>query len=264
MQVALRAALTLAFAASAYADTTQTGTSEPRLDVVSIKRNVTGSWNSDWINRPDGGVRATNIPVTLLVARAYPPTIPADLVGMPDWTRSERYDVIATSLLPHATKDDRTAMLRAMLAERFNVSAHMENRDQPVYDLVLARDDHRLGRHLTPAEIDCEAQLAAEEAAAAAENAPHSAPGRDGPAPRCKLRTVDGRLEGDTQIANLASALRPYAGRLIVDKTGLAGFYRVTMTFNPMALLGPNTATADGPPSILTALQADLGLRLKP
>jgi uncharacterized protein (TIGR03435 family) len=260
MQIA-RTVLTLAFAASSYTDPIQTSTPEPQFDVVSIKRNVSDSRSSDWVNRPDGGFRATNIAVGLLVARAYPPSIPAELVGMPEWTKSERYDVIATSLLSRATTDDRAAMLRAMLAERFKLSAHVENRDQPVYDLVLARDDRKLGPGLTPTEIDCEAQLAAEQAAATLP----APPGRNGPAPRCKLRMVDARFEGDTTMANLATALRPFAGRRIVDKTGIIGFYRVTMIFDPIALLrSPSSAVDNGTPSILTAIQEDLGLRLKP
>jgi uncharacterized protein (TIGR03435 family) len=243
----------------------QTSTPEPRFDAVSIKRNVSSSRNSDWANRPDGGFSATNIRADLLVARAYPPSIPLDLVGMPEWTRDERYDVIATSSLSHATADDRAAMLRGMLAERFKLIAHAENREQPVYDLVFARDDRKLGPGLTPTEIDCEAQLAAEQVAAAAQNRPLARPDRNGPPPRCKLRMVDDRFEGDTTMANLAMALRPFARRPIVDKTGLAGFYRVTMIFDPVALLrSPDSAVVSRAPSIFTAIQEDLGLRLKP
>ena len=146
-----------------------------------------------------------------------------------------------------------------------NLLAHVENRDQPVYDLVVARDDRKIGKGLAPTEINCEAQLAAEQEAAAAKNAPLPRPDRNGPAPRCTLRMVDGRLEGDTTMANLATVLRPFAGRPIVDKTDLVGFYRVTMLFDPVALRrSPDTAAVSGPPSVLTAVQQDLGLRLKP
>jgi uncharacterized protein (TIGR03435 family) len=159
-------------------------------------------------------------------------------------------------------------MLRVMLAERFKLSAHVENKDQPVYDLELARDDRRLGPNVTLTEIDCEAQLEAERAAAAAQNTPPpAASDRNGPPPRCRLRVVDGRLEGDTTMAGLATALRPFAGRRVFDKTSLAGFYRVTMTFDLAAVVrGPDTGgpMASGAPSLFTAIQEDLGLRLKP
>jgi uncharacterized protein (TIGR03435 family) len=254
----------MVLAAFSSVDTKQPSAPEPRFDVVSIKRNASDSRNSDWVDRPDGGFRATNIQVRLLVARAYPPSTPAELVGMPAWTRNERYDVIATSSLSRATPDDRAAMLRAMLAQRFKLIAHVANREQPVYYLVIARGDRRLGPGLTPTEIDCEARLEAERPTAAAGK---PQPDRNGPAPRCALRIRYDQLEGDATMPDLGKALSPFAGRRIVDKTGLAGFYRVTLRFDPVPFLrGPETTV---PPtgnaqSVFTAIQEHLGLKLEP
>ncbi len=50
---------------------------------------------------------------------------------------------------------DRGAQLRAMLADRFKLAAHTEMRDRPVYFLMPARADRRLGPSMTPATIDC-------------------------------------------------------------------------------------------------------------
>ena len=234
MQIFGRAVVALSFAVASNVHTIQTSTPAPQFDVVSIKRNLGESSNSSWIDRPDGGLRITNIPVMTLIARAYPPAIPAELIGLPEWTRTERYDVSATSVLTSATKDDRAAMLRAVLAERFKLSAHVEQREQPVFDLVFARADRRLGSSLTPTEIDCEAQLEAERAAVDRGDAPpRPSLDRKAPAPRCRLRMVDDRLEGDATIPDLATMLRAYAGRRVLDKTGLVGFYRITMTLTP-------------------------------
>ncbi|HEY7188570.1 MAG TPA: TIGR03435 family protein [Vicinamibacterales bacterium] len=127
----------------------QSQPSGPTFDVVSIKRNTTcqtGRFVTPTrIDRPDGGFTYTSIPVMTLVARAYPMDVPADIVGLPDWARRDYYDVSATSTLTKATPEDRIAMLRAMLADRCKLVVHVEKREQPVYELLLARGDGRLG-----------------------------------------------------------------------------------------------------------------------
>jgi uncharacterized protein (TIGR03435 family) len=73
-------------------------------------------------------------------------------------------------------------------------------------------------------------------------------------------------LEGETTMARLAQALRPWAGRDVVNKTGLSGSYRVALNFDSMAVRrGPDlTGTAaDRPPAVFTALQEQLGLKLE-
>jgi hypothetical protein len=64
-----------------------------------------------------------------------------------------------------ATPDERQAMVRALLADRFKLVTHMESREQETYDLVLARADHRLGPNIKPSERGCDAKIAAELAA---------------------------------------------------------------------------------------------------
>ena len=135
MRIAVAATLTLASIASVLA---QAG---PTFDVVSIKRNTGGVGPGNTappVLRPDGSLTLKNVPVNTLIARAYPDT---DIVGLPDWVRTERFDIATTSTLTTATADERIAMLRAMLADRFHLTVHIEQRDQQVFDLVLARKD---------------------------------------------------------------------------------------------------------------------------
>ena len=260
----------------------------PTFEVVSIKKNTAGGLGSSGSSeRPDGAFTLLNIPVGILISRAYPPAVPADMVGLPDWAMRERYDVSATSPLSRpATPDERAAMFRAMLADRLKLFAHTENREQQVYDLVLAQGDGRLGLGITKSDVDCDAQRAAERAAAeAAANAgtpPPQRPREDYAAPPrpCTLRTVGasmrdvlgdklGRLgdllEGETTMANLAGLLRVSTLRTVVDKTGLPGSYRVRMNFDTMAALRPpttDTSTSDVP-SVFAAIQEQLGLKLE-
>ena len=220
----------------------------------------------------------TRAPVAILISRAYPPNPPADMVDLPEWALREFYDVSATSPLSKATPDDRIAMLRQMLADRFRLSVHFEKREQSVFDLAVARNDGRLGPNIKPVDTDCDAKLAADRVAAEAAlqsgtPAPRPLlPDLNAPPPPCTMRMVGGRdpsagvrLEGETSMDNLASFLRGPTGRVVVDKTGLKGSYRVSMRFDRMfPSAGPDvSAPADGPASIFTAIREDLGLQLE-
>lgn len=248
----------------------------PTFDVVSVKPNTGGALGSVVNERPDGGFTMSNLPVAVLVGRAYPPAVPIDMQGLPGWALSERYDFSTTSSLARATPEQRTAMLRAMLADRFKLAVHFEKREQPVYDLVLARSDGRLGPGLLRvADVDCEARAAArraavEEARASGKPVPPSPlPPRPGSTDRmepCNVWFNGPRMEGDIPIAILVTMLRGAAGRPVVDKTGLQGTYRVTLEYDRMAgIRGPAASPqADGPPSVFTAVQEQLGLKLEP
>ena len=94
----------------------------PTFEVVSIKMNTSGALGSNGSSeRPDGGFSLINIPIMILIGRSQvPPIAPIDMVGLPEWAQRDRYDVRATSPLSRsATPDERAAMLRAMLADRF-------------------------------------------------------------------------------------------------------------------------------------------------
>lgn len=242
-----------------------------RFEVTSIKRNLTNALGSNGsAERPDGGFVLLNVPMMTLIGRAQFPSIaPIDMVGLPDWARSDRYDVRTTSPLSRAaTPEERAAMILAMLAERVNLKTHVETRDTEVFDLVPARADRRLGSGIKPSEIDCEAKLAADRAAAEA-GAPPPRPPIDmsaPPAPCSGLRISNG-FEGDTTMETMSMLLRSTAGRPIVDKTGLKGYYRVKMTFlRVLSPAGPSVtpSAADDVPDLFSALPSQLGLKLEP
>jgi uncharacterized protein (TIGR03435 family) len=265
----------------------------PTFDVVSIKRNTSvigPGYRSNFVTwRPDGGVTMTNVTVSGIISRAYPGIVPADMVGLPAWDRSERFDVSATSSLARATPDDRAAMVRGMLEDRFKLVLHVEKRQQPAYELVFARGDGRLGPGLKRLDVDCAAVNAARaaeaEAALAAGTPPAQAPRQptdfNAPPPPCSLRSfpvamrnrsadLGGQLtelllEGETTLDNLAASLRLQMGRRVINKTGLAGSYRVTMNFDGASGRGGPALTApDGAaPSIFTAMAEQLGLKLE-
>ena len=265
--------LSLMFATVAAAQTPPSG-GALRFEVVSIKRNTSNALGSNGSSeRPDGGFTLLNVPMMTLVGRAQFPSIaPVDMVGLPEWAQRERYDVSAKSPLSRpATPEERAAMIRAMLADRIRLQTHVEKRQLPVYDLVLARSDGRLGTGIRPSDVDCVAKAAADRAAADAALAagtpppPRSIPDFNAPVAVCSGVRVDGGMEGDVTMEALARLLRPTAGRTVVDKTGLKGSYRIKLQFDrALSNAGPDIAPAsDTLPSLFSALPAQLGLKLE-
>ncbi len=159
-------------------------------------------------------------------------------------------------------------MLRAMLAGRFQLKVHIEQREQPVFDLVLARKDGKLGPGLTSSDANCDTPPAP-----STERADLSAP-----PPPCTVRMVGAMLradkqgplgdlmEGNTSMDRLADALRISAGRVVVNKTGLSGSYRIAMNYDMMGGRRPRSVdpSLDAGPSVFTAVQEQLGLKLEP
>jgi uncharacterized protein (TIGR03435 family) len=270
-----------------------TASEDVTFDVVSVKPHEAAAaptppfrrFGPTVTQRPDGGLTMLNVPTALLISRAYSLTTPADIVGLPGWATTERYDVVATSSLSSATPEQEAAMVRTMLADRFKLSAHYEDRDQPVYDLVVARKDGRLGPAMKPSEADCAANATERGARRAGRGGGFGGIGRRGggppadradrnlPPPPCSFRMTGDRMEGDTTMPVLARVLRAPSGRFVIDKTGLTGSYRILLTFDRTSEQGgrgrgrgaqSETPTADLAPSIFTAIHEQLGLKLEP
>lgn len=255
------------------AQTPSSPTPAPVFEVVSVKRNTTESGDSSISQRPDGSLRMVNVSVRTILGRGYPGST-LDIIGLPDWASSERYDVAATPVAgrPNPSQDERREMVRAMLADRFKLAAHYETREQPAFNLVLARADGRLGPGLKPSGVDCAARAAARQAEAEAAKAaglppppPVAVSSTTGVVPPCAFNFGFDRFEGDTTLAALAPLLRSVAGRPIVDKTGLSGSYRVNFQFSRASPepAGPDAPAPGDAPSVFTALQEQLGLKLE-
>ena len=271
-----RVAFGLLLAAAAFHDAAgyaQAPPAGPTFDVVSIKPSPPQTGPTFRVNiltpRPDGGVTLTQTPVALLITRAYSGTNVADMVGLPAWASREFYDISATASMSSPTNDDRAAMMRALLADRFRLLAHSERREIPTFDLMLARDDGKLGPDLAPSDVDCEALAAARRAAADAarqNGAPPPPPPRIDPdaPPPCSMSATRTGFKGDITIDALASMLRGPSGRLVVNKTGLRGVYHLNLTFaSPLSPNGPGVAPSpDDAPSVFTAVREQLGLKL--
>jgi uncharacterized protein (TIGR03435 family) len=139
-------------------------------------------------------------------------------------------------------------MVRTLLADRFKLVAHKESRELPIYELVVARSDGQLGPKLHPST--CVA-------------------GRTPDGNRCGFRPGPGVFVGtDVAVAmRIDASLSSEVHRMVVDRTGLAGTLDIDLHWLPdNPALGPQPDTpppSPGDPSIFTALQEQLGLKLE-
>src|SRR5262245_37992467 len=95
------------------------------FDVSSIKESQALSDGGSLGPLP-GGVRGTNIPVPALLLMGYD-LQSFQIVGLPAWTRQIRFDVLARSERT-ISREERSAMIRAMLVDRFQLQFHRETR----------------------------------------------------------------------------------------------------------------------------------------
>ncbi|HKT80640.1 MAG TPA: TIGR03435 family protein [Vicinamibacterales bacterium] len=242
-----------------------TAATDPKFEVASVRPNKSGANVMRIGMQPGGRFTAENVPLRQLVRFAYQ-LQDFQIVGGPDWVKDIRYDVVAKAEndVPPAqpgTVGPLQLMVRALLADRFKLKVHDEEREMPIYALVVARADKKLGDKLTPAAVDCQAMMAQR-------NGPPPAPAPNG-RPTCGMRIGPGQMMGGGfPISQLASALSPMVQRYVVDRTGLTGNYDLEMTFTQeQSFPAPGGAAVPAVdpsgPSIYTALQEQLGLKLE-
>jgi bla regulator protein blaR1 len=240
------------------------------FDVVSIKENKSGDAGQSMRRQP-GRVVATNFAVRPIIINAFG-LQPQQLAGGPDWLDSARYDINAQfsgdiPITEPGTVGPLQLMMQRVLAERFNLVVHRETRELPIYALVLARSDSRLGPQIKTAATDCEAVMNEMLKSARGTGAPPAAPQLPDGRPACGMRySPDGRLRaGGTSMAALARNMSGGVGRIVVDRTGLKGGFDFELEFAPDAVPPPGGAPPDSnKPSLFTAVEEQLGLKLQP
>src|SRR5471032_2293825 len=146
----------LAGSATLAAQSPQSTTAAPAFEVASIKPNNSGDGRVMMQNQP-GRFVATNITLKLLIRNAYQ-LQDFQITGGPGWLGSDHFDIIAKvpdgtpapqgPPAPGSAPSPLQLMLRSLLAERFKLTLHNETKDSPIYALVLARSDGRLGPEL--------------------------------------------------------------------------------------------------------------------
>jgi uncharacterized protein (TIGR03435 family) len=243
------------------------------FDVATVKVNVSGPGPSFGLMLlPGGRVFAQNVSLRDLIRAAYA-LEDSQLEGVSAAMRSTRFDVEAR-ISGDATIETARAMTRTLLANRFRLAVRAETRLLPVYELVMSRSDRALGRGLRASGKDC---------------APVTLPTGMPPAPPAPVgvgmpiapggfQCPSGLLPGHLSLRSLnmnafASLLwRRLLHRPVFNRTGLSGPFDVDLTYLPeLESINGRPASENpslpaqilGAPSIFTALQEQLGLKLE-
>ncbi len=216
------------------------------FEVASIKPAEPGARGMG-VQRADGGrVNMKNVTLRLLITMAWD-VRDHQLIGAPGWFDSEHFDIVAKpeTEIPRTGEGNKTlmAMVRALVVDRFGLVFHREEKEMPIYALVPGKNGPK---------------LAASE-----------------PGSQNSLMMSRGKLEGkNMKMGDLARILTNPLGRTVVDKTGLTGDYNFTVEWTPDGNenMTPKGMPAEAPkdvasmpegPSIFTALQEQLGLKLE-
>jgi uncharacterized protein (TIGR03435 family) len=219
---------------------------QPAFEVASIKPNAANDNRVMIGMAPGGRFTATGVNLRILIMQAFN-VRDHQITGLPGWALADRYDVNAKAEggVDRIPQDQFRLMLQALLKDRFQLKFHNETKEMQVYDLVVGKDGHKLK--------------------------PNTAGGEN----QQMMRMGRGQLSATgITVAGLAQQLTSALGRTVIDKTGLTGQFDFTLEFTPEAAHGgmpglppppPGTITGTdaGGPTIFTAVQEQLGLKLE-
>jgi len=218
------------------------------FEVATIKPSDPTAQGSSVGIAPGGIFRARNVTLKRLMQQVYD-VRGYQILGGPAWLGTQGYDIQAKGNGPAVSEEDLAKMtnaerdqfqvqmiarVRALLEDRFQLKVHRETKEMPIYSLVAAKGGPKLTARTEPS-------------------------GRDG----FNVRGGSGKDASTLDVtgtrvrmSSLVRFLSEQVERPVVDKTGLTGDYDFKMNFVP------GLADADGP-SVFTALQEQLGLRLE-
>ena len=243
-----------------------------KFEVASVRENTADDGKIMIGIQPGGRFNAVNVPLWDLIRQAFG-VQRTQIVGAPDWTNTARYDIVAKAegdiprAGPAAPIGPLNFMLQDLLEDRFKLRAHREQRELPIYALVVARADKQLGAGLRPSSVDC----AAMRGRGGRPGMPPPGPPPPGERPVCGMRVAPNQvLAGGIPLTQLTQMLCVFTQRIVVDRTGLTGNFDIDLTFTPEQLpQGPPPPGVPLPsidpngPSLFTALQEQLGLKLE-
>jgi len=199
--------------------------SNPRFEVAAIKP-TTGDLlrGPSGINTGHGRIHASNVTLKRCIMGAYG-VGPNQISGGPDWLDADRFEIVAQAEQPVDDDAALMAMLRTLLAERFKLSFHRETKSVPALVLETAKNGPKLEK--------------AEDGAAT-------------------TNSVRGSIEATMiTMRRFAEVLSRQTDLPVIDQTGLEGAFNLKLKWTL------ENAKTDSGPSIFTAIQEQLGLRLQ-
>src|SRR5262245_6948243 len=189
----------------------------------------------------DGRYEIRNATMVDLIKTAYGVT-DDKVSGGPNWLENDRFDVIAKAPAG-ATAQTAKVMLQNLLADRFKLAIHNDNKPLPVFVLTVGKNGHKLKAASASGPSGCRPQPQTPQPGVIAQ----------------QLVSCN-----DLTMAVFAERLRQMAGgyldKPVVDSTNLEGSYDLEIKWTPRALLA--SAGSEGI-SIFDAVDKQLGLKLE-
>jgi uncharacterized protein (TIGR03435 family) len=164
------------------------------------------------------------VTITDLIVEAYKVKPPQ--ISGPDWLSMERFDIQA-KLPDGASEDQVSQMVRAMLAERFGMKTHTESRERSAYALVVGKNGARLPPSTLPPDPE-----PAKGLTTLTPSAGGTVTSSGGPAGPTRMTMGPNGIQIvmlKAQISGLADLLSSILGKLVVDRTGLTGYYQIAL-----------------------------------
>jgi len=224
------------------AQSTPSATAPKSFEVASIKPSKEDDRRIQFQFLPGGRFNLKNIPARLLIQQAFN-VRDFQVTGGPSWMGSDRYDIVAK-----AEGDDNVpmeqvrVMLQSLLVDRFQLAFHRESKELPVYALVIGKN----GPKFKESKGDNQQQR--------------------------RVMMGRGKISGESMSLDMfVTQLGNQLGRTVIDKTGLKGNYEINLEWTPdQAQMfgggdggGDSHPASDTGPTIFTALQEQLGLKLE-
>jgi uncharacterized protein (TIGR03435 family) len=272
---------------------------KPSFEVASIKVNTSGPGLVGFM--PGDRFNATNVNLRMLLQYAYRPRglSNSQIIGGPAWIDTDRFDIQGKPegdgrAVPQA---EMALMVQSLLEDRFQMKSHFEKREMPVYNLVVVKEGKlKLSDdQAPPAPPTGPPPGAAGRGFAPPPPPPVPGAGPGGPPRLGSMPRGAFQIMMSPQGAVLAASASPIsnlvnflsgqgfgpaaAGRLVIDKTNLKGLYDIELQFTPEGgqfiggggappppggtPFGPVVAGDPSTPSLFTALQEQLGLKLE-
>lgn len=210
--------------------------SAPTFEVATIRPAAPSPDGHTHINYPSGD-RFSAINITLIALMQWAYDMPAkQILDGPSWLTSTRFDIEAIadtsgqskSIVSDPKHDLKRRMVQSLLADRFRLKLHQDTRILPAYDLVVAKG----GMKLQPTQSNGKS-----------------------------IGVGNAHFNGQgLSMALIAEELSQISGRIVVDKTNLTGRYDLKLQWTP----DDAPTTENSAPSLFTAIQEQLGLKLEP
>ena len=176
----------------------------PEFEVISVKPSKEIGTRVQFT--PDG-LRGTAVTTRFLLFEGFGGINQNQLIGEPSWSTADGFDIEAkvaaadVPVLAKLTFEQRRTMFQQILTERFQLASHHETRELPIYQLTIGRKGSRLK---SPAPED---------------------PAQANPRRRGVIFGPGKVTATDGSMSMLVTLLSRQLGRVVVDKTGLAGVY---------------------------------------